>query len=176
MTWTVREALDGAEATKPNPRCLPAHLAVTMKVIIVGNGGVGKSSLIARFCKGVFTESHKKTIGVDFLEREHSIEGLGGERVRMMIWDTAGQEEFDALSRQYYRGASACILAFSTTDRASFDALPSWKDKVESECGTSIAMCIVQNKVDLAAEAAMTPCAILLPPGPPLSLRRRRPC
>mmetsp|Transcript_15836 Transcript_15836/g.48395 ORF Transcript_15836/g.48395 Transcript_15836/m.48395 type:complete len:257 (-) Transcript_15836:425-1195(-) len=127
-----------------------------LKVIVVGNGGVGKSSMIARFCRGVFTENYKKTIGVDFLERDHFVQQLG-ESVRMMVWDTAGQEEFDTLTRQYYRGAGACVFVFSTTDRASFDALPSWKAKVMAECGDGIQMALVQNKVDLIDRATMTP-------------------
>ena len=50
-----------------------------------------------------------------------------------MLWDTAGQEEFDAITKAYYRGAQACVVAFSTTDRASFDAVQKWKKKVEDE-------------------------------------------
>ena len=66
-----------------------------------------------------------------------------------MLWDTAGQEEFDAITKAYYRGAQACVVAFSTTDRASFDAVQKWKKKVEDECG-AIPMVLVQNKIDLA--------------------------
>lgn len=53
-----------------------------------------------------------------------------GEDVRLMLWDTAGQEEFDAITKAYYRGAQACVLAFSSTDRGSFEAIHSWKVKV----------------------------------------------
>ena len=55
---------------------------------------------------------------------------VDGEDVRLMLWDTAGQEEFDAITAAYYRGAHACVLAFSATDRDSFEAIPSWKIKV----------------------------------------------
>lgn len=55
---------------------------------------------------------------------------VDGEDVRLMLWDTAGQEEFDAITAAYYRGAHACVLAYSATDRDSFDAIPSWKLKV----------------------------------------------
>lgn len=54
-----------------------------------------------------------------------------GEDVRLMLWDTAGQEEFDAITKAYYRGAQACVLAFSSTDRSSFEAIRSWKMKVK---------------------------------------------
>nr|CAD7257275.1 unnamed protein product [Timema shepardi] len=59
---------------------------------------------------------------------------LDGEEVRLMLWDTAGQEEFDAITKAYYRGAQACVLAFSTTDRDSFEAAHSWKMKVTGYC------------------------------------------
>ena len=75
-----------------------------------------------------------------------------GEDVRLMLWDTAGQEEFDAITKAYYRGAQACVIAFSTTDRASFDAVKKWKRKVEDECG-HIPMVMVQNKIDLLHES-----------------------
>mmetsp|Transcript_32117 Transcript_32117/g.44528 ORF Transcript_32117/g.44528 Transcript_32117/m.44528 type:complete len:246 (-) Transcript_32117:238-975(-) len=125
-----------------------------IKVLLVGNGGVGKTSMIRRFCRGIFTDEYKKTIGVDFLEKTQYIDALGDD-VRMMLWDTAGQEEFDSMTRTYYRGAGACVIAFSTTDRESFDAVLSWKKKVEAECG-NIAMVLVQNKVDLIDQAVMS--------------------
>ncbi|XP_002732916.1 ras-related protein Rab-23-like [Saccoglossus kowalevskii] len=125
------------------------EIEVAIKVVVVGNGAVGKSSMIQRYCKGIFTKDYKKTIGVDFLERQIEI---SGEEVRLMLWDTAGQEEFDAITKSYYRGAQACVLAFSTVDRASFDAVESWKKKVEDEVG-NIPMVLVQNKIDLVDNA-----------------------
>lgn len=122
-----------------------------IKVVVLGNGGVGKTSMIRRFCKGVFTDEYKKTIGVDFLEKAHFVDALQ-EEVRFMVWDTAGQEEFDAITRTYYRGAGAAVIAFSTTDLDSFKAVASWKEKIMAECG-EIAMCLVQNKVDLIDRA-----------------------
>ncbi|EEH60279.1 uncharacterized protein MICPUCDRAFT_8379, partial [Micromonas pusilla CCMP1545] len=116
-----------------------------VKVVVVGNGGVGKTSMIRRYCRGVFTEDYKKTIGVDFLEKVSYIESVG-EDVRLMIWDTAGQEEFDTITRSYYRGAGAAVIVFSTTDRASFDAVRSWKQKLSEEVGDDVATCVVQNK------------------------------
>ncbi|XP_075255745.1 ras-related protein Rab-23-like [Convolutriloba macropyga] len=121
-------------------------LEIAIKVLVVGNGGVGKSSLIQRYCKGSYTSQYKKTIGVDFLEK--SIE-VDGQEVRMMLWDTAGQEEFDSITKSYYRGAQCCVLAFSITDRASFDAVDRWREKVVEQCGDKVCMVIVQNKMDL---------------------------
>mmetsp|Transcript_86639 Transcript_86639/g.230164 ORF Transcript_86639/g.230164 Transcript_86639/m.230164 type:complete len:247 (-) Transcript_86639:168-908(-) len=125
----------------------------TLKVIVVGNGQVGKTSMITRFAKGIFTNEYKKTIGVDFLEKKMYLNTIR-EEVTFLLWDTAGQEEYDAITRTYYKGAGACILAFSTTDRASFDAVESWCQKVHDECGP-IVMVLVQNKVDLIDDAVM---------------------
>ncbi|KAG6556964.1 hypothetical protein Mapa_001380 [Marchantia paleacea] len=73
----------------------------------------------------------------------------------MMLWDTAGQEQFHALTRAYYRGARAAALCFSTIDRDSFEAIRTWKEKVEEECG-QIPMVLVQNKVDLLENAVVS--------------------
>jgi len=132
---------------------LEQDIDTTLKVIVVGNGQVGKTSMITRFAKGIFTNEYKKTIGVDFLEKKMHLSSIG-EEVTFLLWDTAGQEEYDALTRTYYKGAGACILAFSTTDKDSFDAIESWYKKVQDECG-NIVMVLVQNKVDLMDEACM---------------------
>jgi len=122
---------------------------IALKVVIVGNGAVGKSSMIQKYCKGIFTAEYKKTIGVDFLEKRIC---LNGEDIRLMLWDTAGQEEFDCITRAYYRGAQACVLAFSCVDRESFKCVPKWKKKVEEECG-NIPMVLVMTKLDLLYRA-----------------------
>ena len=86
-----------------------------LQVLIVGNGAVGKSSMIQRYCRGTFTKSYKKTIGVDFLEKVLTADN--GRQVRLMLWDTAGQEEFDAITRAYYRYYSWSYLGH---DQPSF--------------------------------------------------------
>lgn len=128
------------------------EVETAIKVVVVGNGAVGKSSMIQRYCKGIFTKEYKKTIGVDFLERQIEV---NGEDIRLMLWDTAGQEEFDAITKAYYRGAQACVLAFSTVDRDSFNAIESWKKKVDDEVG-DVCMVIVQNKIDLIDEEVVS--------------------
>uniref|UniRef100_T2M311 Ras-related protein Rab-23 n=1 Tax=Hydra vulgaris TaxID=6087 RepID=T2M311_HYDVU len=127
-------------------------LEISIKVVVVGNGAVGKSSMIQRYCKGYFSKEYKKTIGVDFLEKMISV---NGEDVRLMLWDTAGQEEFDAITKAYYRGAQACVLTFSVVDYASYAAIVRWKEKVVVECGANIPMVLVQNKMDLIESAVV---------------------
>ena len=76
--------------------------------------------------------------------------------MRLMLWDTAGQEEFDAITRAYYRGAHAAVVVFSTTDRESLLAVPKWVAKVKEECGEELPMVSVMNKVDLISQAKLT--------------------
>lgn len=80
-------------------------------------------------------------------------------QVSMHIWDTAGQEEFSKLTRNYYKGAQACVLAFSTTDRDSFNAVPKWMEQAKATIPDDIAWALVQNKCDLmqGGEAETTP-------------------
>lgn len=100
-----------------------------IKVVVVGNGSVGKSSLIRRFCKNQYVENYKKTIGVEYQEKELHLPTLK-ETVRLMVWvsvlyedcsppfdasgqDCAGQEEFDQMTRQYYSGLDFHLLYFN---------------------------------------------------------------
>ena len=83
--------------------------AETLKVIVVGNGNVGKTSMTTRYTKGRYTDHYKKTIGVDFMEKRVDLRDLG-ETIHLMIWDTAGQEEFGALTSRYYKGKGGSRL------------------------------------------------------------------
>ncbi|KAM6150032.1 ras-related protein Rab-23-like [Erethizon dorsatum] len=135
---------------------LEEDMEVSIKMVVVGNGAVRKSSMSQRYCKGNFTKDYKKTIGVDFLQRQIQV---NDEDVRLMLWNTAGQEEFDAITKAYYRGAQACVLLFSTTDREyffleSFEAISSWREKVVAEVG-EMQTVLVQNKIDLLDDSCI---------------------
>jgi small GTP-binding protein len=126
----------------------------SIKVIVVGDGNVGKTSMLRRFVRGEFTDQYKKTIGAEFMEKEVYVRELN-QPVTLMLWDTAGQEVFNALTASYYRGAGAAVLAFSTVDRDSFMNVEKWKQKVEAQCG-NITMVLCQTKFDLQNEAAVS--------------------
>mmetsp|Transcript_58923 Transcript_58923/g.68137 ORF Transcript_58923/g.68137 Transcript_58923/m.68137 type:complete len:271 (-) Transcript_58923:474-1286(-) len=126
----------------------------SIKVIVVGDGNVGKTSMLRRFVRGEFVDQYKKTIGAEFLEKEVFVRDLN-QSVTLMLWDTAGQEVFNALTASYYRGAGVAILSFSTIDRDSFMSVEKWKQKVEAQCGR-ITMVLCQTKYDLMNEAAVS--------------------
>ncbi len=87
------------------------------KIIIAGSQGVGKSSLLLRYVDNVWSGNLLSTIGVDF---KFKTANIGGEKVKLQIWDTAGSEAFKSIVSAYYRGADAVILVFDNTDRFSF--------------------------------------------------------
>jgi len=90
-------------------------------------------------------------LGVDFLMKIKYVKALDRE-VEFMIWDTAGQEYYDAITKRYYRGASGALIVFSITDRQSFLDINKWYDKLKGECG-DIPTYIIQNKIDLLNES-----------------------
>lgn len=121
-------------------------IQANLKIVIVGNGQVGKTSMTQRFAKDIFTNDYKKTLGVDYLSKTKYIKQIDKE-VEFMIWDTAGQEYYDAITKKYYRGSNGALIVFSVTDRDSFNNVQKWKNKIEAECDT-IPMAIVMNKID----------------------------
>ena len=136
----------------------------TVKCLVVGNGHVGKSTYVRRFCRGKYEDEYKKTIGCVFGERrgfkvrtypfhKHPKEAPRSA-VDMIVWDTAGQEEYRELNHKYYAGAGCVLLCFSTRDKSSLKDLPGWRAKVLELCGKDVPMCVVQTKVDASEDSA----------------------
>jgi small GTP-binding protein len=94
--------------------------AAQIKLLLIGDSGVGKSCCLLRFSEDSFTPSFITTIGIDFKIR--TIE-LDGKRVKLQIWDTAGQERFRTITTAYYRGAMGILLVYDVTDERSFNSL-----------------------------------------------------
>ena len=101
--------------TKPTP-------LLQIKLLLIGDSGVGKSCCLLRFSEDSFTPSFITTIGIDFKIR--TIE-LDGKRVKLQIWDTAGQERFRTITTAYYRGAMGILLVYDVTDERSFNSTSS---------------------------------------------------
>ncbi|GMH69755.1 hypothetical protein TL16_g05233 [Triparma laevis f. inornata] len=99
---------------------------VLLKIIILGDSGVGKTSLMNQYVSKRFTSQYKATIGADFLTKEIMVDD---KLVTLQIWDTAGQERFQSLGVAFYRGADACMLTYDITNPKSFDSLDSWRQE-----------------------------------------------
>jgi Ras-related protein Rab-18 len=123
------------------------------KILLVGDSGVGKSSLLTRFTADQFEDNAVPTIGVDFKLKFFTIkEGpSAGKRIKLTIWDTAGQERFRTLTSSYYRGAQGIIYAYDVSRRETFESLSSvWMPEVDlySTVEDAVKM-VVGNKVDV---------------------------
>ncbi|XP_044740156.1 ras-related protein Rab-35 [Chrysoperla carnea] len=114
------------------------------KLLIIGDSGVGKSSLLLRFSDNTFNGSYITTIGVDFKIR--TVE-LNGERVKLQIWDTAGQERFRTITSTYYRGTHGVIVVYDVTNGESFANVKRWLHEIEQNCDV-VNKVLVGNKND----------------------------
>lgn len=99
------------------------------KIILIGDSGVGKTSIINRFSNNTFNETHIATIGVDFRYKNIDIDGTP---IRLQVWDTAGQERFQAISRNFYRGAQGVIIVYAVNDAYSFQNTRKWLTEIET--------------------------------------------
>lgn len=115
------------------------------KTILIGNSGVGKTSIINRYVDQIYSENYISTIGVDFkiktLVRDN-------ETVKLQIWDTAGQERFRTITGSYYRGAHCIIVVFDVTDKESFNDIASWMGEIEKNKVNDTLIVLLGNKID----------------------------
>jgi len=117
-----------------------------VKILLVGDSGVGKSSLLARFISDSFDEQ-SPTVGVDFKLKHVDVDGT---RLKLTVWDTAGQERFRTLTSSYYRGAHGVVFVYDVTSRESFEnARETWRKEVEmyGTIANSVKI-VIGNKID----------------------------
>eukprot|EP01100_Stratorugosa_tubuloviscum_P001011 TRINITY_DN1224_c5_g1_i1.p1 TRINITY_DN1224_c5_g1~~TRINITY_DN1224_c5_g1_i1.p1 ORF type:complete len:218 (+),score=98.99 TRINITY_DN1224_c5_g1_i1:68-721(+) len=117
-----------------------------VKLLMVGDSGVGKSCLVTRFVKENFSDNFTTTIGVDFLLKEIEIEN---QPIALQVWDTAGQERFRTITVNYYHGAHGIALVYDITNETTFHNLQSWIDDVDKYAPPSTPKLIFANKSDL---------------------------
>ncbi|KAI0447902.1 P-loop containing nucleoside triphosphate hydrolase protein [Xylaria telfairii] len=121
------------------------------KIVVLGSQGVGKTSLVTRYCKGGFNPAQTtSTVGASFMTKR-VVDSDTDTIVRLQIWDTAGQERFRSISRLYYRGANACILCYSITDANSFAEMGIWLTELRRNLPPDIVLHVVGTKADIVA-------------------------
>jgi len=127
------------------------------KILVIGELGAGKTSIIKRYVHQFFSNNYKATIGVDFALKIVELES--GGVVRLQLWDIAGQERFGSMTRVYYRDAAAAFVVFDLTRVATLEAAVKWKrdldEKVSTVDGTPVPAILLGNKCDLPREAEM---------------------
>ena len=119
------------------------------KICVVGDGGVGKTSMVLRYCENSFKESYIMTIGSNFSTKSVELPNHPDIAVRLQIWDLAGQKHFSFVRPPFYRGLTGLVYVFDLTRRSSFQNLLEWKDEVEKVVSGKPSI-LVGNKIDLA--------------------------
>jgi Ras-related protein Rab-7A len=125
-----------------------------LKLLLLGDAGVGKTSLLDQFVNREFTAQYKATIGSDFSSKQLD---LDGKFVTLQIWDTAGQERFQSLGPTFYRGTDCCILVYDVTRPQSFEDITKWRTEFSTQLGLTnaddFAFLLLGNKSDLPSKA-----------------------
>ncbi|CAB4252446.1 Rab family GTPase SEC4 [Maudiozyma barnettii] len=117
-----------------------------MKILLIGDSGVGKSCLLVRFVEDKFSPSFITTIGIDFKIKTVDI---NGKKVKLQLWDTAGQERFRTITTAYYRGAMGIILVYDVTDERTFKNIKTWFNTVSEHANDDAQLLLVGNKSDM---------------------------
>ena len=107
-----------------------------VKLLLIGDSGVGKSAILMRFADDSFTQSFITTIGIDFKIRTIT---LDGKRIKLQIWDTAGQERFKTITTAYYRGAMGILLVYDVTNESTFGSINQWVRAITQHASSSCA-------------------------------------
>jgi len=115
------------------------------RIITIGDSATGKSSLILRYTKGMFREERKATVGIDLRIKSLTVQG---RPTKVKIWDTAGQEQFRTITRNYYRGAHGVVLVYDITHKDSFKHVTKWIKDVEEFADEGVEM-VTDNRMEL---------------------------
>jgi len=117
-----------------------------VKVVGIGNAGVGKTCLVKSFCESKFSKNYVETIGVDYGFKLHNVDG---KEVRLTFWDFGGNSVYADVRKELYHQTKICILVYDVTNTSSFQALDDWLKEFESYGGKKSFFCVVGNKLDL---------------------------
>ncbi|KAL0949166.1 hypothetical protein HGRIS_009247 [Hohenbuehelia grisea] len=127
---------------------------IDAKVVVMGNTGVGKTSLLHRYTQNRFDPKNTtSTTGAFFVTKKVFVQGT---KVRLQLWDTAGQERFRSMAPMYYRGANAALLLYDITNAETFDAVRGWLEELKRNCSPDLIIYIVGSKADLNRQRQVT--------------------
>jgi len=117
-----------------------------VKVILIGDSGVGKTNIMSKFLKNQFMEESKATIGVEFGSKLFNHEG---HKIKAQIWDTAGQEKYKAITGAYYKGSKGALIVYDITQKKTFENIEKWVNDLKAAGDPKITIILIGNKNDL---------------------------
>ncbi len=129
-----------------NTRC-----QYVFKIIIIGNTCVGKSSLLLKYTRDIYTSYYEPTIGVDFGTKIVQVPNNDNQHIpiKLQLWDTAGQERFRTITQSYYKGTCGVIVVFDLTNKESFKSIENWFKEIDDFCEPDVSIILIGNKCDL---------------------------
>ena len=116
------------------------------KILLLGDTSVGKTCFLMRYADNTFQEIHLSTIGLDYKLKNVQIDD--GKIVKIQIWDTAGQDRFRSITKNYYKGAHGIILLYDVTSRKTFENVANWVTQIKEEVSDKVNIILVGNKID----------------------------
>ncbi|TET09416.1 MAG: GTP-binding protein [Candidatus Thorarchaeota archaeon] len=146
----------GRRPKAPRPGTAPDAYQFLFKTMVIGEGAVGKTTLVNRYVTGIFERDYKTTIGSQFAVKLTHISPPDSEYstgIKLQAWDVAGQARFKAVRKMYYSGAAGIIIVFDVTRRRSFTELVKWVEEADESVGSRVPMICVGNKTDLPDRA-----------------------
>jgi small GTP-binding protein len=117
-----------------------------MKLILVGDSGVGKTNILSKYLKNDFDPDSKATVGVEFGTKNIEIDN---KRIKVQIWDTAGQERYKSITSTYYKGAKGAFIVYDITRKSTFDNIDKWIGDLKNNGDENMIVYLVGNKSDL---------------------------
>jgi small GTP-binding protein len=115
------------------------------KILLLGDSSVGKTCILTRYSENTFQEEHMATIGLDFKIKSVN---LNGKIVKVQIWDTAGQDRFKSITKNYYKGAHGIILIYDVSNPKTYDNIKKWLAQIKEEASSKVCIILVANKID----------------------------
>ena len=145
MTSQNKDDIIVEEIPSPSQENLKEDLK--LKLVLLGDSGVGKTNLISRYIHNAFQQDTKATIGVEFFCKTFKVNN--NKVIKIEIWDTAGQERYKSITSVYYKGAKGAFIVYDITSRKSFDNVDKWIEEIKEKTSKDIKLLVIGNKIDL---------------------------
>ena len=126
---------------------------LTIKAILIGDSNVGKTTIIGKYLDKNFSEKTLNTVGLDL---KYANLNINNKKIKLQLWDTAGQEKFRSMTTSYYRGVNVIIIVFDVTSQISFEHVKDWMNNIKQFAKIGVMKVIVGNKIDLKDERIVT--------------------
>ena len=123
---------------------------IVYKVLLLGDSTVGKTCFLLRYCDKTFQDAHLSTIGLDYRVKTMTLKN--NKNIKLQIWDTAGQDRFRAITKNYYKGANGIILIYDVTNLQTYENVKNWITQIREETNPTVVIYLAGNKIDIPEE------------------------